>query len=219
MCSNAVRARRLGIGLATEKQATAIAEHEVSLSEDEDVKVSVGGANVRCCADQPQDKSIYKPPDPPKRGPCRRFGWLPNVNDGEEGEGVCSSTALCAWSPKAMWGYQTWARGKEICERQGARQCSIGQLIHGAAAGTGGGYDHWPVWSSTPCTTTEGDPGHWRYAFKTTPRPYVAAACDPSSETEAPNLIPSTIREGRGGDSDASCTTCMVLFAGPFVRR
>ena len=126
------------------------------------VRVKIGGANARCCADAPAPP----PAPPPKAGPCRRFGWVPNA------AGVCSSEALCAWSPKAMWGYQTWARGKEICERQGARQCSIGQLIHGAAAGTGGGYDHWPVWSSTPCTTTKGDPGHWRYAFKTTPRPY-----------------------------------------------
>jgi len=63
---------------------------------------------------------------------------------------------VCGGNPGECSGLVTWAKGRDLCEAQGARLCTAGELVNNEARGCGCGYDNQLVWSSSPCTLVEG---------------------------------------------------------------
>lgn len=82
---------------------------------------------------------------------CGDLGWtyLMKLNGAED---------VCGGNPNAGGcdGLVSWKDGRDLCEAQGARLCSVQELLSNEARGVGCGYDSQLVWSSTPCSLNDG---------------------------------------------------------------
>eukprot|EP00931_Biecheleriopsis_adriatica_P107743 TRINITY_DN8206_c0_g1_i3.p1 TRINITY_DN8206_c0_g1~~TRINITY_DN8206_c0_g1_i3.p1 ORF type:complete len:282 (-),score=22.51 TRINITY_DN8206_c0_g1_i3:169-1014(-) len=82
---------------------------------------------------------------------CSDLGWADDTT-WPEVAGKQGLIGVCGMPGSSCEGEKSHVEAEVFCKNKGARLCTANELMKCEAAGTGCGYDHEQVWTSTPCT-------------------------------------------------------------------
>mmetsp|Transcript_52858 Transcript_52858/g.67783 ORF Transcript_52858/g.67783 Transcript_52858/m.67783 type:complete len:874 (-) Transcript_52858:283-2904(-) len=109
---------------------------------------STSKARTRCCADTVAGPPVPAPTPAPadvSESTCDELEWDADTQGSSD---VCGGSVNAAGSCS---GKKKFSAAESFCENQGARLCTLDELLNDEAKGTGCNFDTKRVWSSTPC--------------------------------------------------------------------
>eukprot|EP00054_Salpingoeca_dolichothecata_P025910 m.183153 g.183153 ORF g.183153 m.183153 type:complete len:3304 (+) comp25500_c0_seq1:45-9956(+) len=144
-------------------------------------KATTTGTIVRCCADANVGLILAKL----SASSCQSLGWPLQHEAQPLSTHVCGSPECALNTPDSSSLLPvSHAEAESMCQGQGARLCTMPELLGQEAAITGCPYNKRQVWSSTPCTTCNMD-GYFTHAASLEHRQVFPKACTSSKNGTA----------------------------------